>query len=287
MRVFPLLMGVAAAGWIAAPSQAQMGHMGEMGGARFMVNVVSPMTSPIQIGRGVLMINRGMMAGMSGSGGMPMMTPGPGSQGLQIRLFLSGVTDAGTLVTSNDNHLQISGTLTSSDGSNHGIDVDAPFNLTNGTGFFFLPFSLPDVAAPAVLEINKVGIVDAAGNSFGVAGLRTSAPVLSPTPGMMPGMSPTPGMMPRMSPTPGMMGGMTPHMTPGLTMTPRMSPDPTMTPGMMGSMTPHMTPGLTMTPRMNPDPTMTPGMGTGMTPRPAATPSVTRGMGHGMGVGGF
>lgn len=275
MRVFRLLIGVAAAGWVAAPCQGQMAHMGQMmGGTRFMVNLVSPMTSRIQIGRGFLMISRGM-AGMSGTGGMPMMTPGPGLQGLQIRMFLSGVADAGTPVTSNGSHLQISGTLTSTDGSNQAIDVDEFFDLTNGTGFVSVPFSLLKVGPPAVLEINKVGLVDASGTTFGVPGLRTSAPLGPPTPGAMPGMSPTPGMMG------GGMGGhtttlshmgarasATSHMRPTGTMTPRLRPSWVMTPIGMRTMTPA-TGMRTMTPHMGPSSTMTPGMpmGAPMMPR--------------------
>lgn len=193
MRLHALLPTVAVAICVAVPSRAQMVHMGQMGGSSFMVNVVSPASSPIQIGRGTLMIRQGMASMTGMSGGMPTMTPSPGakSQGVQMRLMLAGVNRGGAPMTASGNRLQVSGTLSSSDGSVELITVDQLFDMTNGVVLLSAPVNMPDVTATAVFEINDIVILDPAGNTFGITGFRISAPVASQTPSMMP----TPTMM--------------------------------------------------------------------------------------------
>lgn len=224
MKVCRIVSGAAALACTVLSAQVGMSQMMPMGTSSFAVNLVSPATAPVQIGRGMLMIHRSMQGMGGGMGNVPMMTPGvgTGSSRLGIRLMLTRVTSSGTLVTSSDNHLQIAGSLTSGDGSSQPVDIDESFDLTDGTAVLFVPLSLPKAADPAVLQIDSIVIVDAAGSGFGLPGLRTSIPPTA-TPGMMPGMSPTHGMM---------AGGAS-------TMTPRMNPAPTMTPGIGMRMTPH------------------------------------------------
>lgn len=200
MKWFHIVVAAVAA-WVAVPVQAQMPMMGQMGGSSYATNLVSPTTADVQIGRGMLMIRRSMH-GMQGMG-MMTPTPGPGGnvQGLQVRLVLVGVVNQGGLVTSTDNHLHVSGTLTAADGSSQPIDVDQPFAINNGVVALYLPLSFSNVTLPAVLQVDHVELDDANG-AFGLPGLRVTAPALVPTPYMTPGMGGT--MTPGMGGTPGM-----------------------------------------------------------------------------------
>jgi hypothetical protein len=217
MKWFHTAVAAALATWVALPVQAQMSMRG-MGGGNYMTGLVSPTTADTQIRRGVLMINRGMHGMTQG-----MMTPSPGPgenvQGLQIRLFLSGVVNQSGPVTSSGNRLHVLGTLTAADGSSHPIDVDQLFEINNGAAAVYVQLSVSNVPLPAVLQVDHVELDDANG-PFGLPGLRVVDRAAVPTPVMTPGMG---GTM-----TPGMGSTMTPHM--GATMTPRMGG--TMTPGM-------------------------------------------------------
>jgi hypothetical protein len=219
MKSFHMAVAVALATWIAVPVQAQMSSMARMGGGGYATNMVSPTTADTQIGRGMLMIHRGMR-GMQGTGMMtPGFGPGGNAQGLQIGLLLVGVVNQGGLVTSTDNHLHVLGTLTAADGSSQPIDVDQPFAINNGVAAVYVPLSLSNVTLPAVLQVDHVELDDTNG-TFGLPGLRIAGPVLAPTPYMTPGMggTMTPGMGRTMTRVIG--GTMTPGM--GRMMTPRM-----------------------------------------------------------------
>jgi hypothetical protein len=208
MKWFYTAVAAALATWVALPVQAQM-SMGGMGGGNYVTGLVSPTTADTQIRRGVLVINRGMHGMMQG-----MMTPSPGpggnAQGLQIRLFLSGVVKQGGRVTSTDNHLHVLGTLTAADGSSQDIDVDQPFEINNGAAAVYVSLSLPNVTLPAVLQVDHVELDDDTG-AFGLPGLRVDGAAAVPTPMMTPGMggTMTPGMRPTM--TRRMSGTMTPR----------------------------------------------------------------------------
>jgi len=221
MKWFHVAVVAALATWVAVPVQAQMSSMAHMGGGSYTTSLVSPTTADRQIGRGMLMINRGMH-GMQGTG---MMTPSPGpggnAQGLQIRLLLVGVVNQDGPVTSTDNHLHVLGTLTAADGSSQSINVDQPFAINNGVAAVYVPLGLSNVTLPAVLQVDHVELDDANG-TFGLPGLRMTAPAAGPTPHM----------------TPGMGGTMTPGTGPRPTMTAKMGG--TMMPGMGGTMTPGM-----------------------------------------------
>jgi hypothetical protein len=199
-----------------------MSSMMQMGGGSYTASLVSPLTADTQIRRGMVMISQGI----PGMGGMPMMTPGPGAnaRGLRIRLLLAGVVSQGALVSSSGNHLYVSASLTSADGSSQPISVDQLFDINAGTAVLYVPLTLSSFTLPAVLQIANVEIADANG-TFGVPGLRMSAvPTPQRTPGMG-GSTMTPGMGPRATMTPRTTGStMTPGMGPRATMTPRMGP---------------------------------------------------------------
>jgi hypothetical protein len=274
MKLFHMVLAAAVAMSVAAPLQAQMSSMTQMGGGSYTTNLISPPTADTQIGRGMLMISQAM----PGMRGMPMGTPGTGgnARGLRIRMILSGVNSQNALVTSSGNHLYVVGSLTSADGTSQPVSVDQLFDINGGTAVLYVPLTLPSFTLPATLQIENVAVADANGHSFGVSGLRMSAVSTHPT--MTPGMhdsTMTPGMHDSTM-TPGMHDStMTPGMhdstmTPGMhdsTMTPGMH-DSTMTPGMGATMT--MTPGMggsTMTPGMGAIATMTPGMHSSTMPR--------------------
>ncbi|MFI5396005.1 MAG: hypothetical protein ACHQ9S_10770 [Candidatus Binatia bacterium] len=236
MRLFHMALAATVATCVAVPLRAQMSSTMQMGGGSYTTHLVSPMTADTQIGRGMLMISQGM----PGMGGMPMMTPGPGAnaRGLRIRLMLAGVVSQGAPVTSSGNHLYVSASLTSADGSSQPISVDQLFDINAGTAALSVPLTLSSLTLPAVLDVANVEIADTNGKTFGVPGLRMST---------VPTQHMTPGIEPHVTRTPGMGG---PTMTPG------MRPHPMMAPGMGGS---------TMTPGMGgPRATMTPGMGSHM-----------------------
>lgn len=206
MRLFHMALAAAVATFVAVPLQAQMSSTMQMGGGIYATNLVSPTTADTQIGRGMLMISQGM----PGMGGMPMMTPGPGgnARGLRIRLMLAGVVSHGARVTSSGNHLYVSTSLTSADGSSQPISVDQLFDINAGTAVLYVPLTLSSFTLPAVLQIANVEITDASGKTFGVPGLRMSAvPTQQMTPGMG-GSTMTPGMGPHATMTPGMGPGM-------------------------------------------------------------------------------
>jgi hypothetical protein len=209
MRLLHMALAAAVAACLAAPLQAQKSSMMQMGGGIYATNLVSPTTADTQIGRGMLMLSQSM----PGMGGMPMMTPGPGgnARGLRIRLILTGVVNQGARVTSSGNHLYVSASLTSADGSSQPISVDQLFDINAGTAVLYVPLTLSSFTLPAVLQIGNVEITDANGKAFGVPGLRMSAPSAIPTLHMTPGMggsTKTPGMGPHATMTPGMGPGM-------------------------------------------------------------------------------
>lgn len=209
MRLFHMALAAAVATFVAMPLQAQMSSTMQMGGGSYTAHLVSPTTADTQIGRGMLMISQGM----PGMGGMPMMTPGTGAnaRGLRIRLILTGVVNQGALVTSSGNHLYVSASLTSADGSSQPIPVDQLFDINAGTAVLYVPLTLSSFTLPAVLQIANVEITDANGKTFGVPGLRMPAPAAIPTLHMTPGMggsTMTPGMGPHATMTPGMGPGM-------------------------------------------------------------------------------
>ncbi len=213
MKSFSVVAASGAALCLVTLSHASMMPMGQMGGSSFMINLVSPPEATTQVRRGILMVGRGMMR----SAPMPMMTPGTGSgsgSALQIRLILSGVSDQDGLVTSSNNHLYLSGSVTTAAGTQP-LSIDRRFNITNGTAMLVVPAGISGITAPAVVEIESVTIADDGGNTFAAPGFRIAAPLATATPGM-----------PRATMTPGM--GM------GPTMTPLMGPGTGMGPGMGG-----------------------------------------------------
>ncbi len=212
MKWFFVTAASGAALCLATISQASMMPMGQMGGSSFMINLVSPPAATTQVRRGILMVGHGMMR----SAPMPMMTPGTGgSAAVQIRLILSGVSDQEGFVTSSNNHLYLSGSVTTADAGTQALSIAQPFDMTNGTAMLIVPVGPSGMTAPAVVEIESVTIADDAGNTFAVPGFRIAAPAATATPGM-PYPTMTPGM-PHATMTPGMGMGptMTPHMGPG------------------------------------------------------------------------
>lgn len=213
MKAFSTVVGGAGTLCLLAAAHASMMPMGQMGGTSFMINLVSPPAAAPQIRRGILMVSRGMMAATPTA----MMTPGagPGSQssGLQIRLLLSGVSGQGGTVTSVNNHLYISGSITAADASTQPIDIDRPFGVTAGTAMVVVPITTAGLTPPAVVQIDNVAITDDHGNTFAVPGFRIAAPVATATAGMPhPTMTPGMGMGPTMTPHMGPGGGMGPGM---------------------------------------------------------------------------
>lgn len=189
MKLFRMGLTAAVVACAAGSVHAQMSSAVQMGGGSYSANLISPATADPQIGRGMLMISQGMA-------GMPMATPGTSTRGLRIRLILTGVVSHGATVTSKDDHLYVSGSLVSGDGSSQPVSVDQLFDVNAGRAVLYVPLTLPSFTLPATLEIEHVEVADADGNTFGVSGLRMSAVPTRPamTPGMGGGTM-TPGSM--------------------------------------------------------------------------------------------